>query len=213
MPHGNLIDLSGQIFGRLTVLKIDNSIAQKPIYWKCRCSCGNIATIRGSRLTSGITQSCGCLANERTIARSTIHGMSHVSEYKIRMGMIARCYNPSSPNFKNYGGRGITVCDEWKNDFITFFKYVGKRPSPKHSLDRIDNDGNYEPGNVRWATQKQQSNNARHNHKITIHEWTMNLCQWARFVGKKESAISERLKKGWPPAKAIFYPIKHYNHN
>lgn len=212
MPHGNLIDLSGQIFGRLTVLEQTENKNGR-VQWKCRCECGNIVPVQSGCLRDGHTKSCGCLCLELAIKRKTTHGMRNTPEYNVWTLMLRRCRNSNDDAFKNYGGRGITVCDEWQHDFMAFYKYVGKRPSSKHTIERIRNNGNYEPGNVRWATRSEQNNNSRGNHKITIHGWTMNLGQWARFVGKSRQTISSRLQKGWYPAKAIFYPILPHGRN
>ena len=206
MPHGNLVDLTDRDFGRLTVLKQAENKNNR-VYWECQCDCGNIVTVQSCCLLSKHTKSCGCLATELAIKRKTTHGMRNTPEYNVWTLMLRRCRNPNDEAFKNYGGRGIKVCDEWEHDFMAFYNYVGKRPSSKHTIDRIDNNGNYEPGNTRWATRYEQSNNNRGNRNITIHGWTMNLGQWADFVGKKRQTIFSRLQKGWYPAKAIFYPI------
>lgn len=206
MPHGNFIDITDQEFGRLTALKqIENKNGR--VFWECQCKCGNIVPVHSGDLRSGHTKSCGCLSREITVKRLLTHGMRHTPEYNVWTLMLRRCRNPNDEAFKNYGGRGIKVCDEWEHNFMAFYDYVGKRPSSKHTIDRINNDGNYEPGNVRWATRYEQNNNSRKNRKITIHEWTMNLGQWANFVGKNRQTIFSRLQKGWYPAKAIFYPI------
>jgi hypothetical protein len=206
MPHGNLIDLSGQIFGRLTILEqVENKNGR--VQWKCQCECGNIIFVQSGCLRGGHTKSCGCLCLEINREKATIHGMCNTPEYNVWTLIKKRCCNPSDEAFKNYGGRGITICDEWNNDFMAFYNYVGPRPSKKHSIDRINNNSGYRPGNVRWATRYEQNNNGRNNHEITIHGWTMNLGQWAHFVGKSRQTIFSRLQKGWYPAKAIFYPI------
>lgn len=210
MPTHNFKDLTGKPFGRLTVIDQAETKKSGQIYWNCKCRCGKLATIRGSRLRAGITESCGCLAKETTRKRSVTHDMSYGREYAIWGGIIQRCTNPNNQAFKNYGARGITICDEWRHDFMAFFNYVGKRPSPKHSIDRMNNDGNYEPGNVRWATNVEQKNNYRDNHRITLHAHTMTLAQWACFVGLNPNTLIARINKcNWSPAKAIFKPVKH----
>ena len=209
MPTHNFKNLAGKTFGRLKVIKQVKERKNKQIYWECQCVCGQTAIIRGNRLSSGITKSCGCLAKEITKKRSITHNMSYTSEYAIWASMIHRCTNSNNRAFKNYGGRGITVCDDWRHDFMAFYNHVGKRPSPKHSIDRIDNDGNYEPGNVRWTTEQKQHNNTRKNHKITLHGHTMSISEWARFVKMKKVTLITRIRLGWPPAKAIFQPARH----
>ena len=198
------IDLTDQKFDRLTVLERVENTKKGRACWKCQCSCGNTTTVPSGDLRSGKTKSCGCLNNELRLKRSTTHGMTHSPEYNVWHHMIKRCHNPTNDRFKDYGGRGITVCDEWRHDFMAFYNHVGKRPSKKLMIERVDNSKGYIPGNVIWETRQAQANNKRNNHKITIHGWTMNLCQWARFVGKNYHLVQYRLKKGWPPAKAIW---------
>lgn len=205
-----LIDLTKKQFGRLTVLERAKNVKPGKTKWKCRCSCGNIATISASHLKSGHTISCGCFKKEVLSKRNFTHGLCDSPEYRAWNGITARCYNPSEPVFKHYGGRGIKVCGEWRHNFMAFYNHVGKRPSPKHSIDRIDNNSDYRPGNVRWATYHEQMNNKRTNHLITIHEWTMTLSQWAQFVGLKYDTLHCRIvKNNWPLTKAVFTPVRH----
>jgi len=155
-------DLTGQCFGRLTVIEyIGLDDFKKNVLWRCRCECGTERGITTSNLTQGRTQSCGCFNREATKERSTTHGYSagglYRSEYGIWRAMLARCRNPNVPQFKDYGGRGIRVCERWQK-FTNFFEDMGARP-PNMTLDRINNDGNYEPSNCRWATRAQQQAN------------------------------------------------------
>ena len=196
-------------FGRLTVIERATNDKAGHIRWKCHCDCGNIAIVHASALRGGLTKSCGCLKREMQIAKNYVHGMSYAPEYNIWVLIIKRCTNPRAQNFKYYGGRGITVCSEWRHDFMAFYNHIGKRPSKKYTIERINNNLGYFPGNIKWATMKEQNNNKRNNRNITIHEWTMNLSQWAKFVGQGSRLIGDRLRRGWPPTKAIFYPIRH----
>lgn len=201
-----LIDLTKKQFGRLTVLKqIKNA---KHTTWECRCSCGNIVLVTTNSLRSGKTKSCGCLSKEVVTKRMTTHGMYGTPEYRTWQHMIGRCHNPTDSDFKNYGSRGIKVCQEWRNDFMVFFNYIGKRPSLKHSVDRINNNGNYGPGNVRWASRKTQANNSRHNRLITIDGVTKNIAQWATFMGISRLTICNRLFNDWSPEKSVLHPIR-----
>jgi hypothetical protein len=155
-------NLAGQIFGRLTVEKCDGRRNNKT-YWSCRCSCGTVKSVRADGLKCGDYVSCGC----KKIDQLTIHGKTKTPEFKAWCSMIERCYTPTHRNFRNYGARGINVCSSWLNDFSQFLADVGPRPSDKHSLDRIDNDGDYTPSNVRWATAKVQANNRRQRNQYT----------------------------------------------
>jgi hypothetical protein len=149
-----IIDLTGQRFGRWEVLGFGGHSEKKKPIWICICDCGQAKEVDGSSLRSRGTTSCGCT--------SWKHGGSYTPEYRVRYGMISRCENSKDKKkWRLYGGRGIKVCRRWRESFAAFFSDVGPRPSPKHSIDRIDPDGDYEPGNVRWATVEEQRHNQR----------------------------------------------------
>ena len=161
-------DLAGRIFSRLTVIEKDPIRKNHRLVWKCQCKCGNTLSVMGSSLLNGNTRSCGCLKIERVIkmgeAKAT-HGHTRrrviSSEFRAWNSMKDRCLNPNHPGFKHWGGRGITICERWQHSFENFLADVGFKSSPRLSLDRINNNGNYEPGNVHWATWIQQANNRR----------------------------------------------------
>lgn len=158
----NRLDITGHIFGRLTAIKSTGQIATSGYLWECQCTCGNTVTIAISTLRRGSTKSCGCLRKEMGIENKTTHGMSKTREHNIWVKMVQRCTNPNDVGYKNYGGRGIQVCDRWHNSFEAFYADMG--PSNGLSIDRRDNDGNYEPGNCRWTNMSIQNLNKRIPH-------------------------------------------------
>lgn len=159
-----LKNIIGQTFGNLKVIARDENSHNGKAMWICECKCGNIVSVYGTYLRNGHTKSCGCLVGQKAIQRSTIHGMTRTSIHNVWKTMKQRCFNPKNHKYRIYGERGITVCDEWKNDFRAFYEFVSKLPhfgEKGYSIDRIDVNGNYEPGNVRWATAKEQQLNRR----------------------------------------------------
>lgn len=178
-----IIDLTGQQYGRLTVIKRAENIG-KNVAWLCKCECGKEKAVLGSHLKSGATQSCGCLLKEHTksLTKPT-HGMSESRLYNIYAAMKQRCYNQGIKSFKDYGGRGIEVCEEWRNSFEAFYEWaMANGYADNLTLDRIDVNGNYEPTNCRWATRKEQNNNKRNNCKITYKDETHTLAEWIEIL-------------------------------
>jgi len=203
------IDLTGKTFNRLTVLERAKNKHGESSKWKCQCICGKKFITRGFAIRSGKTKSCGCLNKELSVIANTIHGMWKTHEYHTWQSMIQRCYNPKNPKFKRYGARNISICKKWKNDFKIFFNDMGKCP-PSFTIERIDNDGNYEPSNCKWASAKEQANNTSRNALVTINSWTLNITQWATYVGLNARTIRTRLRLGWPIEKAIFKPVRYH---
>ena len=154
-------NLEGKTFGSISVLSVSRKDFHGAYWWNCKCVCGKLIEVRGDRLTRGNTKSCGCVGRQNQIKAVTHHGMRTSAEYVAWTAMKARCQNLQNVNWENYGGRGIKVCERWLESFENFFADMGKRPSPAHSLDRKNNDGNYEPDNCRWATKKEQRLNQR----------------------------------------------------
>ena len=161
-------DLTGQTFGRWVVISRGSDDPSGRAYWNCLCECGTEKLVRVGHLRGGLTQSCGCRRAEVAAQTHTTHGMRWSPEYSVWSGMKRRCFNPNEQNYAYYGGRGITICPEWAESFETFYRDMGPRPSDDLSIDRIDVDGNYEPGNCRWATATEQSSNQRRSKKKEV---------------------------------------------
>ena len=187
-------------FGKLTVLERAGTLGTNPV-WKCRCACGMEVLARANNLSSGATESCGCIHLER----STKHGRCKARVYNIWHCMLQRCLNPKAPNYHRYGGRGIQVCARWRS-FEAFYEDMGDPPSDDHTLDRIDNDGAYEQGNCHWATGDEQHSNKSSNRNLTHEGVTMTAAQWARSVGLPKVTLLGRLNSGWSVEQALTTP-------
>lgn len=201
-------NLTGRSYGRLVVLRRDNS-QTRAAYWICRCDCGKEAIVQACHLRSGATKSCGCFHDESARARDhSTHGGSKTRLFRVWKGMKSRCYSKSDTKYKNYGGRGIKVCDEWQQ-FESFRDWAlanGYRDDL--TIDRIDVNGNYEPSNCRWITNKEQQNNRTNNLLLTYSGKTQTLTQWAEETGINEMALRSRIKKlKWPVKRALTEPI------
>jgi len=199
----NRQDLTGQCFGRLTVLSYAGSGPCGKAIWLCRCTCGAERRVPTTHLRRGNTKSCGCLRDEKTSLRATRHGRRRTPEYRAWQNMKDRCTNPHNKEYANYGGRGITVCPEWLASFKAFFACLGSSPSRRHTLGRIDNERGYEPGNVRWETWMEQGRNSRRNRRLTWGGETLHLEEWGRRVGIDARCIRKRLKRGWSVEDAL----------
>ena len=187
------IDLTRQTFNRLVALEvIPRPSSNGGRYWKCRCTCGNTVEVRVDALRAGKVKSCGCQRTDALKKRST-HARSGTPEYRIWQAMKARCHNPNSTKYYMYGGRGIEVCDEWRESFETFLQDMGERPSTLHSIERIDGTQGYSKENCVWADKETQANNTRLNRPITYQGETLNLSQWSRRVGIPVTTILNRL--------------------
>ena len=191
----------GERYGKLVITGSDGNIAI------CSCDCGGAKRTVKHNLFAGETLSCGCLQRERAKAANTTHGEAsrtiQTPEYRAWHEMKRRCFDSSNQAFAKYGGRGISVCQEWLDSFDRFLADMGRRPSPKHSIDRRDVNGNYEPRNCRWATSKEQNRNRRNNRLIAFQGKIASLAEWSEITGIKSGTILFRLKAGWTISKAL----------
>lgn len=194
-------NIVGLKVGLLTVIERAGRDKFYAALWKCSCECGNFKNYTTGSLLSGNYKTCGCRTLKKA-RRKKINPKSGLREYKIWRGMLRRCNNKNYPFFKSYGGRGIRVCDRWTNSYENFIADMGKSPTPKHSIDRIDNSGNYEPGNCRWATQKEQMANTSR----TIKVGNKSLLQASKDLGVLYGTVLARIKRGWSLEKALNVP-------
>lgn len=207
MNNKPYIDLSGSKFARWTVLKYAGRSK-----WLCRCDCGTVKEVDGNHLKSGASKSCGCYGHDALMKRNTTHGDNKTPLHYHWLDIKKRCGNPKFRQYKDYGGRGIYVCDEWATDFTAFRDWSLANGYEKGlSIDRIDNDGPYAPWNCRWTDMATQNNNKRSNHLISANGKTQTVAQWERETGISESVIRSRIKRGWDEQDAVTIPQRTFN--
>lgn len=195
-------NLTGQRFGRLLVISQAPNIG-KVTRWLCLCDCGQTKITRALLIASGKTKSCGCLRKESTSNSFKSHGMVETPEYSVWQAMKRRCYDPKNRYYSRYGGRGIVVCDRWKESFQAFYDDMGPRPNG-YSIDRIDVDGPYSPENCKWADSVEQANNKSTNAKYVYGDETLTIAQWSRRSNISQTALRQRLKSGIPMPWAMY---------
>ena len=203
------IELSGCVFGKLTVVSFAGTDKNYNAKWLCACECGEQSVVWSSALRRWLTTSCGCHRKAETKKRRTTHGQSgkRSATYNVWAGMIKRCTNPNAQGYDRYGGRGIKVCDAWKS-FESFFADMGDKPEG-HSIERVDNDGDYSPENCVWALVSAQSRNKSNNRKITANGQTMLLVDWAARLGINANTITKRIDElGWDAERALSTPVR-----
>jgi len=215
MSGSVLKDLSGQKFGRLTVVryhstKVFPSGQSKP-QWLCKCDCGESVVVYGAHLRRQSTQSCGCLQREKTSSANRIHGKSEHRLYHIWENIRERCNCPTVKNWMDYGGRGITVCERWDN-FQAFYDDMAATYKPGLSIERKDNNKGYSPENCKWATRIEQANNRRTNRLLFFNGQILNESQWSKITGLSRTLISTRLKAGWTIQKTLGTPARKGNY-
>lgn len=200
-----LIDITGNRYGRLTVIEYAGKSK-----WVCLCDCGNVVTVKACDIKAGNTRSCKCIRHEYLVNRNkskATHRMTGSRLYHIWLGMKSRCYYPNHPEYKYYGGNGVTVCEEWRTSFETFSQWaVANGYADGLTIDRINTRGNYEPLNCRWATYKEQENNKTNNRLVTIHGVTKTLSEWSDYSGINYGTLQYRVKNEWPEEMLLIRP-------
>lgn len=199
-------DRTNQRYGRLVVQREVQAQRADKIAWLCLCDCGKEVVVVSGDLSSNHTKSCGCHKSDLTKARNVsmaTHGMTHTAEFESWNSMKDRCYNCNTAGFKHYGGRGIFVCDRWLHSFEAFHADMGNKPSRRHTLDRIDTNGNYEPLNCRWALPKQQQRNRRNNRRFQFRGRELCLAEIAEETKRDYYLLHNRLRRGWSIERAV----------
>ena len=193
-------DITGQRFGKLVVLARAprGGAKHRQAKWSCRCDCGNMSDTDGGGLRAGRVTSCGCVKRQtwrKAVAATVTTGYRPHPLYPLWDSMVRRCHRPTNTAYGRYGARGITVCHEWRSDLLAFAAYMGDRPSPQHSIDRINNDGNYEPGNVRWATRHVQASNKSNTVWVEVNGHPVEAQRAVREFGYSRWAVYSQLKR------------------
>ena len=209
------IDISNKKFGKLLAVKRCTNMSGKTA-WECKCDCGNITFVTTSNLTCNRIRSCGCLKIKQLLERSTTHNQRHTVLYSVWRGLRQRCNNPKHASYHNYGGRGIKVCEEWDKSFQSFYDWSyangystenQKDEKLKLTIDRIDNNGNYEPSNCRWVDRKTQTRNMRTTRFITFNGQNKSVSEWCEIYGIKLQTFNTRIRNGWSIEEALTKPI------
>ena len=215
-PRSQRIDITGQRFGRLVAIRYEGSDPRKRrSIWRYACDCGGVRVTSMDSVKDGSVKGCSdCFVERcRVVGSMASHPKrggkkARSAECTAWRGMRHRCHDKGDKEFRNYGARGITVCDRWRYDFKAFLADMGPRPSPNHSLDRINVNGNYEPSNCRWATRKEQCRNTRFNRNLTLGGVTRCVAEWAEITGISAYTISGRVARGWNDERILTTPAR-----
>lgn len=204
-------ELKGQRFGKLTVLEKAGKQGTSQL-WLCRCDCGNLVKVRANGLVRMGRDSCGCETRKKISQARFLHGETNSALYSVWRGMKKRCLVQTSIGYKNYGGRGIRICDEWKDDYLAFRNWALNNGYKQGlTIDRINNNGNYEPSNCRFTDYKKQANNRRSNRLLSVNGETKTIQEWADIMGVQRSLIANRKRMGWSDYDAVMRKTRKYN--
>lgn len=207
---GSSVDLTGRRFGMLEAVCVSGKYKSGQMKWLCKCDCGNEVSVCGSSLIRGLTKSCGCAKGDMCREANIKHSMIKTRLYRIWSGIKTRCFDVNSHAYGRYGGRGITMCNEWKNDFLSFYEWsIANGYSDNLTIDRIDNEKGYSPSNCRWATYKEQCNNQSSNRYWTAFGETHTVAEWSDIKGIPDQTLRARvLRYGWPVERALTEKVR-----
>jgi hypothetical protein len=206
---GKVLNLSGKIYGRLTVIsRTENRGKRQYVAWDCLCSCGKNHVTTTAKLVKGATRSCGCLQRDLISNLTRKHSDTKSKEYNSWSHIKSRCTNPNNAGYKWYGARGIKMHPEWVESYESFLNHVGRAPSKEHSIDRVDNNGHYVPGNVRWATKREQVNNRRTTTYLEYNGEKRPFTEWCEVLNINYRVLRTRLGFGWTVERALSTPVK-----
>ena len=203
------IDLSGERFGSLVATKRAENKGRNT-YWICVCDCGRTISVSTTHLRRGKTKSCGCQTSKLKSINHQTHGLTETHLYNIWIGMKQRCFSENHSSYSDYGGRGITICEEWKDDFTAFYDWSLRNGwNEGLEIDRMDNNGSYSPENCRWVSRTVQNNNKRNNHYIEYNGKTQTMAQWAKELNMNPVTLKSRIRRGWSIEDAFTKPISN----
>lgn len=202
----SLADIAGHRFGKLVAV-LPVAMTKSGAVWLFQCDCGEEKQVRLGNVRNGHTSSCGCLHRQKAKEANTTHNMSRTAVYKVWAAMVGRCCNPDDAGYPHYGGRGINVAQRWRESFAAFIEDMGPRPTANHSIERLDNDGNYEPGNCVWLVQKEQGQNTRRVRRFRFRGSHLTIRQLSLQYGIPHRSLLRRIDAGWPIERAVLEPL------
>lgn len=208
MKGRKIRDISGLRFGRLTALSFHGQAKNGYALWLCKCDCGTTKVLRSCKLLEGTTRSCGCLQRELASKNHFKHGLRSHPLYATWCSMKQRCSDQNCRGYKNYGARGIAVCERWQRSFEAFVEDMGERPSSRHSVERKDNSKGYSPDNCIWATTPEQHRNTRRTVLLELRGDKKCITDWSQTTGIKLTTLHQRLRTGWSVEKTLTTPVK-----
>lgn len=218
MPYKTRLDITGEVYGFLQAIEFRGKTKWSQAIWLFRCiadGCGREIEVPAHQARNGNNKSCGCMTRKLKLASKITHGASKTSVYGSYKAMLRRCYDTEDAMHHRYGGRGIKVCERWLGDLgaANFLADMGEKPSPEHTIERINNDGNYSPENCRWATRAEQADNRCTTRHVAVDGHTLSQAAWDRHLGNGLNIVGDRIRRGWSKEDAITKPVTKHKHD